>query len=124
MVDVRNKFTHEPHNMHACFCVGGKTSCAVGVYYENVLCSLSTIKISYILYELNKVFIKLKQYVLDGVDKYDEKYKEYPCYIALLKCEFEKYNEDYPMMPIWMLYDEEEMDWEEALEHIEKDSED
>lgn len=124
MMEVRNKFTHEPHNMNACYYVGGKTSCTVGVYYKDVLCSLSTIKISYIVYELNKVFIKLRKYVLGEVDKYDEKYKEYPCYIALLKCDFEKYNEDYPMMPISMLYDDEEMDWETDLEDIEQDSED
>ena len=124
MMDVRNKFIHEPHNMHACYYVGGKTSCTVGVYYETILCSLSTIKISYIVYELNKVFIKLRKYVLDDIDKYDEKYKEYPCYIALLKCDFEQYNKDYPMMPIWMLHDDEETDWEKALEDIKQDSED
>ena len=117
MMDVRNKFTHEPHNMNACYYVGGKTSCTVGVYYKDVLCSLSTIKISYIVYELNKVFIKLRKYVLDEVDKYDEKDKEYPCYIALLSYDFEKYNNDYPMMPIWMLHDDEEIDWEKESQN-------
>ena len=107
MVDVRNKFVHEPHNMKACFYVGAKTSCTVGVYYVDVLCSLNTIKISYIVYELNKVFIKLRKYVLDEIDRYDKKYKEYPCYLVLLSCDFEKYNKNYSRMQMWMQYDDE-----------------
>ena len=107
LVDVRNKFIHEPHNIHAAFSVGGKTSCSMGLYYKETLCSVSTIKISYIVYELNKVFKRLKEFFLDKVHQFDEKYKEYPCYENIKKFDFEGYNKKYLMMPFWMLTDEE-----------------
>lgn len=107
LVDVRNKFIHEPHNIHAAFYVGGKTSCSMGLYYKETLCSVSTIKISYIVYELNKVFQKLKEFFLDKVNQFDDKYKEYPCYENIKEFDFEGYNKEYPMMPFWMLAEEQ-----------------
>lgn len=107
MVDVRNKFIHEPHNIHAAFYVGGKTSCSMGLYYKETLCSVSTIKISYIVYELNKIFQKLKEYFGEIVNQYDDKYKEYPCYENIKKFDFEGYNNEYPMMPFGMLAEEQ-----------------
>lgn len=41
-----------------------------------------------------------------------------------MDCDFEKYNNNYPMMPIWMLHDEEEIDWEEVLKESVDDSND
>lgn len=108
MTDVRNKFIHEPHNMHAAFYVGGETSCSMGIYYKDILCSISTIKISYIISELNKIFQELKMVFLELVDQYDEKYKEYPIYKSMQNFDFEKHNEMYPMMPLYMMEEEQE----------------
>lgn len=104
---VRNKFVHEPHNMRVGFYVGGKASCSMGIYYKNELCSISTIKISYIIYELNEVFEKLKIFWRDKVNNCGEEYKEYPCYEAMLRYNFRKYNMEYPIFPIRMFKEDE-----------------
>lgn len=104
---VRNKFIHEPHNISASFYVGGKTSCSMGLYYKDILCSVSTLKMTHIIYELNKVFDKLKTFFIEKVHECGEKYKEHPCYIAMMNYDFKKYNVDYPMIPEWMLVEQE-----------------
>ena len=68
MSTVRNKFMHEPHNIRASFYVGGKTSCSMGLYYKDRLCSVSTIKMTNIIYELNAIFDKLKRFFLEKTD--------------------------------------------------------
>ncbi len=104
---VRNKFIHEPHNINAAFYVGGKTSCSMGLYYKDRLCSVSTFKLNNIIYELNKVFDKLKTFFAEKVDKCGEHYKEYPCYVVMMNYDFRKYNKDYPMVPEWLLAEQE-----------------
>ena len=104
---VRNKFIHEPHNINAAFYVGGKTSCSMGVYYKDRLCSVSTLKLNNIIYELNKIFDKLKIFFVEEVDKCEEQYKEYPCYVAMMNYDFGKYNKDYSLVPEWLLVDQE-----------------
>ena len=104
---VRNKFIHEPHNINAAFYVGGKTSCSMGLYYKDRLCSVNTLKLTNIIYELNKVFDKLKIFFAEKVNEYGETYKEYPCYVTMMNYDFKEYNADYPMVPEWMLDDRE-----------------
>lgn len=104
---VRNKFIHEPHNINAAFYVGGKTSCSMGLYYKDRLCSVSTLKLNNIIYELNKVFDKLKTFFAEEVDRCGEQYKEYPCYVAMMNYDFRKYNMDYPLVPEWLLVEQE-----------------
>lgn len=104
---VRNKFIHEPHNVNAAFYVGGKTSCSMGVYYKDRLCSVSTLKLNNIIYELNTIFDKLKTFFSEEVDKCGEQYKEYPCYVAMMNYDFRKYNKDYPLVPEWLLVEQE-----------------
>lgn len=105
---VRNKFIHEPHNINAAFYVGGKTSCSMGLYYKDRLCSVSSLKISRIICELNRVFDKLKTFFVEKVDECGEEYKEYPCYITMISYDFLQYNKEYPMAPDWLLVEQEE----------------
>ena len=105
---IRNKFIHEPHNISAAFYVGGKTSCSMGLYYKERLCPVSTIEMTNIIIELNGVFDKLKNFFVKTVEGCEEKYKEYPCYKAMMSYDFKKYNEDYPMIPDWILNDRNE----------------
>ena len=108
---VRNKFIHEPHNIRATFYVGGKTSSSMGLYYKERLCSVSTIKLTNIIYELNIVFGKLKVFFIEKVDECEDLYKEYPCYKAMMSYDFEKYCTDFGRVPEWML-DEKEIESE------------
>ena len=103
MSKIRNKFIHEPHNIQAGFYVGGKTSCSMGLSYKNELCSISTITITYIIYELNLIFEKLKELFLKKADECGDRYKEYPCYQTMGTYNFKKYNDDYPMLPLCYL---------------------
>lgn len=103
MSKIRNKFIHEPHNIQAGFYVGGKTSCSMGLSYKDELCTISTITITYIIYELNLVFEKLKELFLKKADECGDRYKEYPCYQAMCTYNFKKYNDDYPMLPLCYL---------------------
>ncbi len=105
---VRNKFIHEPHNIHAAFYVGGKTSCSMGLYYKTKLCSISTIKLTNIIFELNMMFEKLQKFFMEQADACGEEYKEYPCYKVMDSYDFKKYNIEYPRVPEWMLNEPEE----------------
>lgn len=95
ILTIRNKYVHEPHNMHFSYSVGGATSCTIGMYYKDKLLSVSTIWLTNILCELNLIFDKIKCLYMDVMSKCDDKYKEYPCYLKVNNCNLLKYNEGY-----------------------------
>ena len=99
ILTIRNKYIHEPHNMHFTYYVGGATSCTIGMYYENKLLSVSTIWLTNIICELNLIFEKIKNLYMDVISKCDDKYKEYPCYLKIYNCQLLKYNEGYAKLP-------------------------
>lgn len=93
--NIRNKFVHEPHNMHFCYSVGAETSCSMGLYYKDSLWAVSTIDITYILYELNEIFDRVKKLYVEKAMEAGMKYMEYPCYKTVCGYDFKKYNESY-----------------------------
>lgn len=97
--NIRNKFVHEPHNMNFCYSVGAETSCGMGLYYKDSLWAISTIDITYILYELNEIFDRVKKLYIEKAIEAGKKYVEYPCYKTVLGYDFKKYNESYMKIP-------------------------
>lgn len=77
---IRNKYVHEPHNIHFSFSVGSKTSCSMGLHYKNKSYSISTIWLTNIVYDLNLIFIKLQNLCVQKMNACDPKYQEYPCF--------------------------------------------
>lgn len=99
ILTIRNKYVHEPHNMHFSYYIGGITSCTVGMYYKEELLSVSTIWLTNIICELNLIFEKIKDLYMDAISKCHDKYKEYPCYLKIYNCHLSKYNKSYAKLP-------------------------
>lgn len=97
--NVRNKFTHEPHNLSFGFSVGGKTSYSIGINYKDDLQELSTIDLQVIVKELNLVYEKIKQDFISTVKLYGKEYKKYPIYKKTLLYRFSEYNRNITILP-------------------------
>lgn len=112
---IRNKYIHEPHNIHHVLMVGSNTSCSMSVNYKDELLPISTIWLTNIVYELNLVFEKIKQEYINQISTCDEKYKSYPCYKNICSIDLMAYNKKYTRMPwgyINVLSENVEYDWE------------
>lgn len=96
---IRNKYTHEPHNMSFAYSVGGENSYSIGMYYKDDLLTTSTIIIINIIFELNLIFEKIQSLYIEMVDSLDEKYKEYPCYKTINEMRIKEYNKNYIRLP-------------------------
>jgi len=96
---IRNKYIHEPHNIHFAFSLGAKTSCSMQLNYKDAAYSLNTIWLTNIVYELNKVFCEIKTYCVQRMSLCDSKYKEYPCYKFVCESGVAGYNEKLNTMP-------------------------
>lgn len=92
--NVRNKFTHEPHNLSFGFSVGGQTSYSIGIKYKDELQELSTIDLQVIVKELNLIYEKIKQEFICIVKNYDKEYRKYPIYKKTLLYKFNNYNKN------------------------------
>ena len=99
ILKVRNKYEHEPHNMQMAFCVGSNTSCSMMVYYKDQILPMSTIWLTNIIYELNEIFVKIKELYMQTINKCDEKYKQYPCCTTIYNINFLRYNQQYNRLP-------------------------
>jgi len=102
ILKVRNKFTHEPHNLSVGFSIGGNTSCHMGIYYKNELQLLSTIDIQVITKKLNLIFSRIRKDFIDNVKKSYVEYKKYPIYKKVLSYNFDKYNNDITILPEYL----------------------
>lgn len=96
---IRNKYTHEPHNMQFSYSVGDENSCSIGMYYKDKLLTTSTTTLTNIIFELNIIFEKIKKLYIETVDSLDEKYKEYPCYKTISEMTLTEYNGNYTRLP-------------------------
>lgn len=99
ILKVRNKFTHEPHNLSVGLSVGCNTSCSMGIYYKDELEMLSTIDIQVIVKKLNDIFIIIRKDFINIVKMYDKDFKKYPIYKKVVSFKFEKYNEMITILP-------------------------
>lgn len=98
---IRNKYEHEPHNINGTFSTGHSSFSAMGFYCRNELVSLDTIELTYIIYDLNKLFDKLKKYILEihennieELDRFNLEYVE-----KIKNYDFTKYNKKYVRIP-------------------------
>lgn len=99
ILTIRNKYVHQPHNLAFCFSVGGKTSCSMGIYFKDKLQSISTIWLTNIVRDLNRIFEKIRQQCLSATENCESKYKDYPCYKFIQDTSFEEFNRSYDIMP-------------------------
>lgn len=97
--NVRNKFTHEPHNLSFGFSVGGQISYSIGINYKDELQKLSTIDLQVIVKELNLIYEKIKQEFICIVKNYDKEYRKYPIYKKTLLYKFNNYNKNITILP-------------------------
>ena len=97
--NVRNKFTHEPHNLSFGFSVGGQTSYSIGINYKDELQELGTIDLQVIVKELNLIYEKIKQEFICIVKNYDKEYRKYPIYKKTLLYKFNNYNKNITILP-------------------------
>lgn len=96
---IRNKFIHEPHNIHFVMSIGGSSSCSMSLYYKDELLSIGTVELAGVVYKLNVIFEKIRQLFLEIIEKCDNKYKEYPYYKTIMAYDFKKYNKNYTVIP-------------------------
>ena len=91
---IRNKYEHEPHNVNGAFSTGHSSFSAMGFYCRNELVSLDTMELTYIIYDLNKLFDKLKKYILEIHENNIEKLDRFNLeYVEKIKnYDFNKYN--------------------------------
>lgn len=97
--NVRNKFTHEPHNLSFGFFVGGQTSYSIGINHKDELQELSTIDLQVIVKELNLIYEKIKKEFICNVKNYDKKYRKYPIYKKTQLYKFSNYNKNITILP-------------------------
>lgn len=98
---IRNKYEHEPHNVNGAFSTGHLSFSSMGFYCRNELVSLDTMKLTYIIYDLNKLFDKLKKYILEIHENNIEKLDRFNLeYVEKIKnYDFTKYNKKYVRIP-------------------------
>lgn len=94
---IRNKYEHEPHNVNGAFSTGHSSFSAMGFYCRNELVSLDTMELTYVIYELNKLFDKIEKKInriefenKDELNLYIEKIK---------KIQIINYNKGYTRIP-------------------------
>ena len=98
---IRNKYEHEPHNVNGAFSTGHSSFSAMGFYCRNELVSIDTMELTYIIYDLNELFDKLKKYILEIYENNIEKLDRFNLeYVDKIKnYDFTKYNKKYVRIP-------------------------
>lgn len=98
---IRNKYEHEPHNVNGAFSTGHSSFSAMGFYCRNELVSLNTMELTYIIYDLNKLFDKIEKYITEIYKKNIEKLCKFDLeYIEKIKnYDFCEYNKKYIRIP-------------------------
>lgn len=61
---IRNKYEHEPHNVNVVFTTSSGTSFAsVSIHCKEKIITINTMEFTYIIYDLNILMNKIKEYV-------------------------------------------------------------
>ena len=103
---IRNKYEHEPHNVNGAFSTGHSSFSAMGFYCRNELVSIDTMELTYIIYDLNKLFDKIEKKInriefenKDELNQFNKIYIE-----KIKKIQIINYNKGYTRMPKnWMI---------------------
>lgn len=98
---IRNKYEHEPHNVNGVFSTGHSSFSAMGFYCRNELVSLDTMELTYVIYELNKLFDKIEKKInriefenKDELNQFNKIYIE-----KIKKIQIINYNKGYTRIP-------------------------
>lgn len=98
---IRNKYEHEPHNVNGVFSTGHSSFSAMGFYCRNELVSLDTMELTYIIYDLNKLFVKIEKKIdriefenKDELNQFNKIYIE-----KIKKIQIINYNKGYTRIP-------------------------
>ena len=98
---IRNKYEHEPHNVNGAFSTGHSSFSAMGFYCRNELVSLNTMELTFIIYDLNKLFDKTEKMINkiefeneDELNQFNKLYIE-----KIKKIQIVNYNKDYTRIP-------------------------
>ena len=98
---IRNKYEHEPHNVNSAFSTGHSSFSAMGFYCRNQLVSLDTMELTYIIYDLNKLFDKIEKMInkiefenRDDLNQFNKLYIE-----KIKKIQIINYNKGYTRIP-------------------------
>ena len=98
---IRNKYEHEPHNLNGFFSTGHSSFSAMGFYCRNELVSLDTMELTYVIYELNKLFDKIEKKInriefenKDELNQFNKIYIE-----KIKKIQIINYNKGYTRIP-------------------------
>lgn len=92
---VRNKYTHEPHNIRFKFSLGSVKDYSVTVVYKGEVLTISTYQLIKIIIKLNSIFEDIKKLYLQKIETCDSKYKEYPCYQYIFNFTLSRFTEEY-----------------------------
>lgn len=79
IVKIRNKFIHEPHNIHFFSSMGSNTSCSMKFKYKSKILSINTISFGSVIYYINKAYKQIDELVFENFNA-DEKLKSFPIY--------------------------------------------
>lgn len=98
---IRNKYEHEPHNVNGVFSTGHSSFSAMGFYCRNELVSIDTIELTYIIYDLNKLFDKIEKKInIIEFENKDELNQFNKMYIEKIKrIQIINYNKAYTRIP-------------------------
>ena len=98
---IRNKYEHEPHNVNGAFSTGHSSFSAMGFYCRNELVSIDTMELTYIIYDLNKLFDKIEKKInIIEFENKDELNQFNKMYIEKIKrIQIINYNKAYTRIP-------------------------
>lgn len=98
---IRNKYEHEPHNVNGAFSTGHSSFSAMRFYCRNELVSINTMELTYIIYDLNKLFDKIEKKInIIEFENKDELNQFNKMYIEKIKrIQIIKYNKTYTRIP-------------------------
>lgn len=98
---IRNKYEHEPHNVNGTFSTGHSSFSAMGFYCRNELVSIDTMELTYIIYDLNKLFDKIEKKInriefenKDELNQFNKMYIE-----KIKRIQIINYNKAYTRIP-------------------------
>lgn len=99
---IRNKFIHEPHNIHFLSSMGSNTSCFMKFKYKSKILSINTISFGSVIYYINKAFKQIDELVFENFNA-DAKLKSFPIYENFLNIINNRKKYHYTILPEYII---------------------
>lgn len=102
---IRNKYEHEPHNVSGAFSTGHSSFSAMGFYCRDVLITLDTMELTYIIYDLNRMMDKIEKIVDQIKIEHKEELSQFNIHYieSIKKIKIIDYNKGYTRIPKQMI---------------------